>query len=530
MNRKMIKGAFLITMASLIAKVIGSFFRIPLQNIAGDQVFGIYTLVYPVYMAALILSGAGIPLAISKLISEERNSGKYSSILEIFNTARLLGILFGITGFSLIFSFSHGIAKLLGGQHIRLPLIMVSGTLLLTPFMAVYRGYFQGYEYMRPTAISQILEQIVRVSFILLIAYFLVHEGSTPTIISTGVMAGSLIGAVLSTIYLCIKYQRTNIKQMGSHQNHIGKFFYWSKRILTLSIPICIGSMTIVLVYFIDSITVPTFLSNKGYVDHAIAELYGLYGRGLALVQVVIVFAQSIVLSIIPALTSLLVTNNKLAMRELIDACLYLTHLTVWPITIGLVVLTNPITYSLFGDTRETVLISLTLLSSLFTAFAVLTTGILQGLNRPIQSAYIIIGCSVLKAVLNFILIEKFEMLGVAISTFIVFMIITLLNIKLIMSEISINIWKRSYTVMALSSLTASLMIFIPTQLLELEEWARLDVFVYTIIMGSIGLAFYGVFIFSFRGITRKELANIPFVRKYSQTTLVKLGKQRFFK
>src|SRR5690606_7210523 len=144
-----VKSTFILTLATLLSKVLGSIFRIPLQNIAGDEVLGIYSIVYPVYMVALILSVAGIPTAISKLIAEARAEGNQLKIREIYMTASILALLFGLISFLLVQKFADPIANILGGPEVRYALIIVATTLLIAPYMAVYRGYFQGFEDMR---------------------------------------------------------------------------------------------------------------------------------------------------------------------------------------------------------------------------------------------------------------------------------------------------------------------------------------------------------------------------------------------
>ena len=204
MNNIFLKSTLILSIATLASKVLGSIFRIPLQNIAGDEVLGIFSLVYPVYMVALTLSVAGIPVAISKLISEALVQNDTDRIHKIYRTATILTILFGVISFSLIYSFSGPISELLGGSSTRLALIIVAATLLISPYMAVYRGYFQGYQDMRPTAISQVLEQFIRVGFILLFAYVLVTRNYSDEIVSGGVMAASILGALASVVYLLI--------------------------------------------------------------------------------------------------------------------------------------------------------------------------------------------------------------------------------------------------------------------------------------------------------------------------------------
>lgn len=189
MNNTFVKSALILSVATLLSKILGSIFRIPLQNIAEDEVLGIFSLVYPVYMVALTLSVAGIPVAISKLISEALVHNDQDTVHKIYRPSTILTAMFGLLSFILIFSFSGPIADVLGGQSTKLALIVVSATLLIAPYMAVYRGYFQGFQDMRPTAISQVLEQFIRVGFILAIAYIMVQRNYSDELVSGGVMA-----------------------------------------------------------------------------------------------------------------------------------------------------------------------------------------------------------------------------------------------------------------------------------------------------------------------------------------------------
>lgn len=120
----LVKSTLILTIATLLSKILGSIFRVPLQNIAGDEVLGIFSLVYPVYMVALYLSVAGIPLAISKLIADTNTRGNAWQVKKIYLTASILAICFGLFSFTLIFSFSHVLADWLGGILHALPLLL----------------------------------------------------------------------------------------------------------------------------------------------------------------------------------------------------------------------------------------------------------------------------------------------------------------------------------------------------------------------------------------------------------------------
>lgn len=211
MNNKFVKGAAILTITTFLSKVLGSFFQIPLQNIAGDEVLGIFRLVFPVYMIALTLSVAGVPLAISKLIAELHEKNDQDGIAKLFTSASIIGVIFGVLGFSVIMIGSSMFANMLGGQDTRLPLIVTSFALLIAPYMAVYRGYFQGFGDMIPTGVSQVIEQFIRVFFMLAIAFLFVYWNKESDVVAGGAMIGSCLGVITSLIYLRLKYVKVYI-------------------------------------------------------------------------------------------------------------------------------------------------------------------------------------------------------------------------------------------------------------------------------------------------------------------------------
>src|SRR5690606_29293324 len=196
----------------------------------GEEVLGNFSLVYPVYMVTLILSVAGIPVAISKLIAEARAVNDTEAIVHIINTSKVIALLFGILSFAVIFVFSNKIALLLGGPQTQGALIFVSATLLVAPYMAVYRGYFQGFDSMKPTGVSQVIEQLIRVAFILFIAHVLTSNNYDSPTITTYIMSGSVLGALVSLIYLKFTFTNFN-KSKSRYQLKLYHLKHWSKKI-----------------------------------------------------------------------------------------------------------------------------------------------------------------------------------------------------------------------------------------------------------------------------------------------------------
>lgn len=509
-----VKSTLILTIATLLSKVIGSIFRIPLQNIAGDEVLGIFSLVYPVYMVALYLSVAGIPIAISKLIAEAKTSQDTAKIKKIYVTARILALSFGVISFTIIYGFSEQIANALGGPSTEIALIIVALTLLVAPYMAVYRGFFQGFGDMRPTAISQVIEQLVRVALILIVAYFLVAMDYSNDIVAGGIMAGSVLGALGSLFYLLFKYFRSSVK-VTSKEKYSGKdFSKYSKTILKISIPIAIGSVTMALFNFVDSFTVTYGLRSAGADASEISYLYGIYGRGLTLVQITTVFASSIILPLVPLITTKLAERKLDETRTIIEQTHRMTHLISWPAAIGLLALTLPLNLALFKDLEGSLMLAIINLSSVFTSLTLLGTGILQGMNAAKTGALIILGGVVLKVFSNIFLIQAFGLDGAAYATLLVYFVLFIVNSVFIYRTIRFTVLGKDTVKMIVSSIVMGAAVGLPTLWLDFTHWSRMLAMGYLTVAIVVGGALYFLLLWLMKAIHKQDLKKIPVIGK----------------
>jgi len=509
-----LKSTIILTIATLLSKILGSIFRIPLQNIAGDEVLGIFSLVYPVYMVALYLSVAGIPLAISKLIAEVNAKNEHHKVKEIYLTASILALCFGILSFTIIYSFSGQIAHALGGPSTEIALIVVALTLLVAPYMAVYRGFFQGYSNMQPTAISQVIEQLVRVCLILAVSFVLVSMNYSNEIIAGGVMVGSVIGALASLIYLRMKYSRSPMKITFKQKYTFHEFSSWSKVILKISLPIAIGSVTMALFNFVDSFTITYGLRSAGVAEGEIIDLYGIYGRGLTLVQIATIFASSIILPLVPLITTKLAENNITGTREIIERTHRLTHLISWPVALGLFALTLPLNLALFTNIEGSTMLAIINASSVFTSLTILGTGILQGMNAARIGAIIIIGGVLLKVFSNIIFIQAFNLDGAAYSTLFVYLVLFIVNTIFICKRIRFTVLNFTIIKMIISSILMGVIIGLPTLFFDIENWTRIYALIYIFVAMIIGGAIYFALLLLTKAINRQDLKQFPVIGK----------------
>lgn len=516
----LVKSTLILTIATLLSKILGSIFRVPLQNIAGDEVLGIFSLVYPVYMVALYLSVAGIPLAISKLIAEANTRNESGQVKKIYLTASILAICFGVFSFTIIFSFSHVLADMLGGPSTRFALIIVALTLLVAPYMAVYRGFFQGYDDMRPTAISQVLEQLIRAVLIIVAAYVLVKMELSTEIVAGGVMIGSVLGALASLIYLRFKYQRSSLKVQSGENYTSRDFSTWSGTILKISIPIAIGSVTMALFNFVDSFTVTYSLKQLGVTaQQEINYLYGLYGRGVTLVQITTVFASSIILPLVPLITKKLAQKDVDGTRSVIEQTYRMTHLITWPAAMGLLALTLPLNLALYTNVEGSSMLAIINASAVFTSLTLVSTGILQGMNFAKFAAYLIIAGVGLKIVLNIILIQQFGLDGAAWSTLIVYAVVFILNTIFILRKIRFSAWNATTLKIVVSSIVMAVVVGLPTLWLDVENWGRLLALGYVFLGIAVGAVVYFALLWVLRAIHPDDLKRIPVIGKKIKVT-----------
>ena len=515
MENTLVKSTLILSIATLIIRVLGSIFKIPLQNIAGDEVLGIFSLVYPVYLIALNLSVAGIPVAISKLISEANVMQDRLEVGRIYRTSQVLTLLFGMTMFIVIVSFSEPISSLLGGQSVRLSLVIVSTTLLLAPYMAVYRGYFQGFENMNPTAVSQVIEQFIRIVLILIIAVFLVKQNYSEEIISGGIMVSSFIGALTSFVYLRRLYSKSSIKIEKNHSLSLADFLTTSKKILSISIPICIGAIAMSLNNVVDSFTIPTSLIWFGASEGEVHYLYGIFSRGLALVQIATVFSSSIVLPLIPAISKSIIDRDFLKVRSTVKRTHYYTHLLSWPIALGMAALTLPINFALFKDFQGSDVLAVISISTVFTSYSLIGTGILQGINKAGLAARIIISSVLLKIVLNMLLVSWFGLVGAALSTLIVYIFVFILNTYYIWKITHFTIWDKRIFSIFISSIIMGLVIGIPLLYIDIMDLGRVLTFCYILLSITIGAVVYFMLIYLTKGVDKEELSKFPFIKRW---------------
>ena len=397
-KKSLLRGAVVMAAAGMIVKLLGAVFRIPLANMIGSVGMANYSPAYSIYAFLLVFATAGIPVAISKMVSERYAVGQFSEAERVFRISRKLMMVIGVTGFLILFFLGDLIADIINMPGSALSMKTTSIALLLVPIMSSYRGYFQGMQDMRPTAVSEVAEQSFRVLFGLLLAHFLMADQFDILGYSSaergaaggcfGASAGSIGGlAVMLIVYmLARKGIKRRIEKEETSEKEPAKDIL--KRIAAIAIPITIGSAIMPIVNLIDAAMVKTRLLVAGF-DSITAE--GLYGQLVGFAAPIIQFPQvlmtAIVMSLVPMVSAANKLNNREELHGHISLGMRMTTIVAFPAAVGMFVLAEPILLLLYAAQKESAIsaapcLQIYAIGFVFLAIITTMTGALQGIGK----------------------------------------------------------------------------------------------------------------------------------------------------
>lgn len=460
MKNQIIKSTIILSVCSILAKFMGVFFRWPLVMLMGDEGIGYYQMSYPLYMFFIGIV-SGMPIAISKLISERVAYDDKKSILEIIQSSLKIMIILGLGTSIILFSFSKVIIELLKwDQKVYWSLIGVSIGPLSICVLAVFRGVFQGMENMIPTGVSQIIEQIGRVVFGVSLAFLLFPKGIEYA--AGGASIGASVGGFLATIFIVIfyfKFKRKYFKDKIKIKFRNNKYM---SKILKIAIPLSLGATVSTIMVLIDSILVPRLLLKSGYAYREATILYGqLTGKVSVLINVPLTLSISLCTSIIPALSQLFILNKKDQFKEKVMTSFKLSSYIAFPCFIGLYFLASPIMNVIFPQNSEGFdILKYASVTIPFIVFSQVSTSVLQSTNNYIKPIVnLLIGCS-LKIIITMILTgnPSFNIYGAILGTLFSYILTSYLNLKAIKDKLNIRV---NLIEVVLAPLMASLLMII---------------------------------------------------------------------
>lgn len=435
-----LKGAFILSLAAIVVKILGAIYRIPLSNLIKSEGMGYFQTAYPYYTLLLTVSTAGFPVAIAKLVSEKRSRGDFRGAHKVFKVSLIALLIFGLFTSIYLFFNARRIVDQIPNPNAYYALVALSPALLFVPVMSVFRGYFQGSQDMLPTAISQMAEQFFRVFLGLLLTYLVLDKG-IPMAAGTASF-GATIGAIAGTVavvFIYLKRKDTIDREMeGSSLIEEETSRKIIEDLLKIAIPITIGASIIPIMDYIDLKIVLRRLQDIGFTKMEANNLYGNFkGMAQTLINLPQVFAVALSISLVPAIANARAIQDDESTKNIISSGVKVTLLIGLPSAFGLFILAKPIIGLLyFKNTAETIISTGNILKVLSIGVIFLTlvqslAAILQGLGKPMLPAVNLLIGAVVKAVLTYRLtgIKSINIYGAAFSTVVAFSIATILDV-----------------------------------------------------------------------------------------------------
>ncbi|MDF2723665.1 MAG: rane protein [Paenibacillus sp.] len=519
----LIKGTLILALAALIARVLGAVQRIPLIQLLDDAGMATYSIAFNIYMMLLVVATAGIPSALSKLVSERTALGRLDEANRIYRAAILFALAVGLLMTVLLFAAAPYYAvHMAKDPDASLSIRTLAPALLLFPLIAIMRGYFQGRQRMMPNGISQVVEQIVRIIAAIGLAYLLLQIGWGHTWAVAGASFGGVVGsvgAVLVMLAYAVKLRREDrnsggtpaVKDGGQAAPLAYKDIY--AKLFRLSVPIVLFSLAVPLINAIDStITIGLLQSDLSY-EAAKDALGVLGGRAQSLAGIPIILAIALSQSAVPVISSAYAQKNNALVSSQASKALYVSVLSGLPLVLAICIAARPINVFMFGNDAGTGIIVLLTASALFQIVMQTSGAVLMGIGR-MKPLIVHVGIGlVVKLACSYLLAPVFGIYGIIAATALCFIVMAQLNLVVLRRHVDYTILGKKWMGLAATTIVVVAVGFA----LELFTHKYVQPFGYrlsemlnSILVGVAVFVLYGLMLVWTKVVTSEDAARLP--------------------
>ncbi|MDO4297462.1 MAG: polysaccharide biosynthesis protein [Lachnospiraceae bacterium] len=528
--------------ASIIAKIIGLVYRIPLNNILGDAGISYYSTANEIYSIMLMISSFSLPLAVSKLVSERLHRGEYRNAYRVFLCAVRFAVLAGGIAALFTYVFAGIITKYVMSFELAVHALRVLAPgIFICAIVGVFRGFFQGYSTMMPTAVSQVIEQIVNavVSVVCAGIMFnygmtLVNEGGDTLLAPAWGAAGGTFGTVASLtvamFFMMFVYsaQKKNLNRQlrRDHSNHRESEYQIYRTLILTVLPIVLSTVVYNISNVADQGIFNKVLNGQGYTEEQYATIWGIYtGKFRVLMNVPLSLASCLAPSIVPSLTAAMQHRNREEAKNKIQLSIRFTMLLTIPCALGMAALGGPIIQLLFKNTEAGLPLAAGIMQAgalmiILYGLSTLTTGILQGLGKLQQPLIHSSIALVLHFILLYVLLTSANLNIYAVIYSNIFFAFVVCLLNAISIKRYLNYRQEFYRTFVVPTIVS--MIMAAACVLSYKGInAIAGNSIATVFAILVGVIVYCIGLVSFRGITIEELASLPkghviikFVRK----------------
>lgn len=559
-RQSFLHGAVILGVATVVVKLIGAMFKIPLTNLIGGVGMGDFTIAYDIFRPLNSLAIAGLPVAVSKLVSEQAATGRLRDARKILHLSTLLFLVTGAAGFVVMFFGARLLAGFLKSPDSYLTIAALSPAVFFCCMMSAYRGYYQGLKNMYPTALSQMVEAAVKLlcGIALSVLFMAFARGSLasgesvlhtlyPGASQDEVMVyqfgavGAVLGVALSTLAGTVfLFLRHHLGGDGLTREELAacpppaSSRVLLKRMVLIAVPVCLGSVATHLTTLIDLMSIMNRLDHamtgnaqallsmyqglipQGYsVTDVSKYLYGSYsGIAVNIFNLVPSLTTTLGVSILPAVAGAFATRNLPEVKRNVESVLRVTAMVAIPAGLGFMALSEPITMLLYGSKPMEAMIAAPLLRSLGLSviFVSLTTpinAVLQAVGRVSVPVKLMVLGGALKLAVNFVLvgIPTVNIQGAPVGTAACYLLIVLLSLWVLRRATSVQIsYLRVFGKPLLAGIACAFAANASYGLLLRAFESRLV----TLLAIGIGMLFYAAVLLLCRGIYREDVLMLP--------------------
>ncbi len=527
----LIQGSIL-AMASIISRIIGLVYRLPMTNIIGDTGNNYYSCAFEIYNIMLIISSYSLPLAVSKLVSARMAKGERRQAYQIFKGALVFACVAGLTVALIVFIGAEFFTSLLQTPLSIFALKVLAPALVVVAVMGVLRGFFQGMGTMMPSAVSQIIEQIVNAVISVWAAYVLFQygknigevvgdpEGYAAAYGAAGGTLGTNLGAVAALLFLIFvfwAYMRVFKKKMKRERNvDVDSFGYTMKILIITIIPVLLSTTIYNISGILDQGIFKNIAVSQGYTSKEIDVWWGVFsGKYKTLINVPIAISSAMAASSVPTLAKAYAEGDMETVRSRINAAMRFVMVIAVPCCVGLAVLAKPIFMLLFPGTAETLDMASSMMwvgasAVIFYSMSTLSNGLLQGIDKmsvPVKNAAFALVTHILLLVVLMVFL-KMNIYAVVISnTFFAFVMCVLNAISLRRYSGYRQEIKKTFLIPFIASAVMGFMAFIFYQAMyALTKLNALSLLVAVVL----AIIIYAVLLLLLKGLTEEEILGFP--------------------
>ncbi len=524
----LLQGSIL-AIAGVITKIIGVVYRIPLTNIVGNEGMGYYSVAFSIYTIALMLTSYSLPLAVSKLVSARVAVGQYKNAYKVFRCAMMFAFVAGGLVALAIFLGADFIATSVMKMDMSVyALRVLAPCILVVAILGVLRGFFQGNGSMMPTALSQVLEQVVNAAASIIGAYLLLNTGRDlaetrgdasygPAYAAAGGTVGTVAGAafaLITVVFVFIVYQRVFKRKMWKDRSRKKESYSRIYQILFLTIaPVILSATVYNISDFLDTAIFNNIMAAQGYQKTEYASFMGIFNSQYnTLVNVPLSVSSALAASLIPSLVTTVQTGSRKQVHNKISMVTRFNMMIAIPCAMGFLILAKPIMDLLFyeGDNRMAALmLQLGAVSVIFFCLSTVTNSVLQGLDdmmTPVKNA----GISLLIHTLSLFLmlvVFKWNIYAVVISKIVFSGAICILNAHALRERIGyVQERRQTFIIPLLASGIMGAVTVVVHLIFELFAGEKIA----TVVALFAAVFVYGAALVLLGGVTEDEVRSMP--------------------